>query len=91
MCGAQSGEFVYVGFKPGKGKQVNIVIVIIIIIIIMSIPCRLRQDVWPGLVHNPWEQVTRSHHGSQVSLFLLLTGTILSLVSLLSPTMLFSG
>ena len=29
--------------------------------------------------------------GSQVSLFLLLIGTVLSLVSLLSPTMLFSG
>ena len=44
-----------------------------------------------GLVYNPWERVTTSHHGSQVSLFLLLTGTVLSLVSLLSPTMLFSG
>ena len=43
-----------------------------------------------GQVYNPWERVTTSHHGSQVSLFLLLTGTV-SLVSLLSPTMLFSG
>ena len=43
----------------------------------MSIPCRLRQD-------SPWERVTTSHHGSQVSLFLLLTGRVLSLVSLLS-------
>ena len=25
------------------------IIIIIIIIIIMSIPCRLRQDDWPGL------------------------------------------
>ena len=28
-----------------------------------------------GLVYSPWEQVTTSHHGSQVSLSLLLTGT----------------
>ena len=58
--------------------------------IIMSIPCRLRQDVRPGL-YSPWEGVTTSHHGSQVSLLLLLTRTVLSLISLLSPTMLFSG
>ena len=43
-----------------------------------------------GLVYSPWERVRTSHHGSKVSLFLLLTGTVLSLVSLLSPTMLFS-
>ena len=58
--------------------------------ITMSIPCRLRQDVRPGL-YSPWEGVTTSHHGSQVSLLLLLTGTVLSLISSLSPTMLFSG
>ena len=31
-----------------------------------------------SLVYSPWERVTTSHHGSQVSLFLLLTGTVLS-------------
>ena len=30
-------------------KKIIIFIIIIIIIIIMSIPCRLRQDVRPGL------------------------------------------
>ena len=44
-----------------------------------------------GLVYSPWEWVTTSHHGSQVSLFLVLVRTVLSLVSLLSPTMLSSG
>ena len=34
-----------------------------------------------GLVYSPWERATTSHHGSQVSLLLLLTGTVLSLVS----------
>ena len=29
--------------------NINIIIIIIIIIIIMPIPCRLRQDVRPGL------------------------------------------
>ena len=41
-----------------------------------------------GLVYSPWERVTTSHHGSQVFVFLLLTGTVLFLVSLLSPIML---
>ena len=41
-----------------------------------------------GLVYSPWERVTTSHHGSQVFVFLLLTGTVLFLVSLLSPTIL---
>ena len=44
-----------------------------------------------GLVYSPWERVTTSHQGSQVSLFPFLTGTVLSLVPLLYPTMLFSG
>ena len=44
-----------------------------------------------GLVYSPWERVTTSHHRSLVSLFFLLNGTVLSLVSLLFPTMLFSG
>ena len=44
-----------------------------------------------GLVYSPWKRVTTNHHGSQVSLFLLLTGTVVSLVFLLSPTVLFSG
>ena len=30
-------------------------------------------------VYSPWKQVTTIHHGSQVSLFLLLTGTVLFL------------
>ena len=34
-----------------------------------------------GLIYSPWERVTTSHLGSQVSLFLLLTETVLSLVS----------
>ena len=44
-----------------------------------------------GLVYNPRERVTTSHHGSQVSLFFLLTKTVLFLESFLSPKMLFSG
>ena len=44
-----------------------------------------------GLVYSPWERFTTSYHGSQVSLFPFLTGTVLSLVPLLYPTMLFSG
>ena len=38
-----------------------------------------------GLVYSPWERVTTSRRESQVSLFLLLIGTLLSLVYLLSP------
>ena len=33
-----------------------------------------------GLVYSLWKRVTTSHHGSQISLFLLLTGTVFSLV-----------
>ena len=44
-----------------------------------------------GLVYSPWERVKTSYHGSQVSLFPLLTGTVFFFVSLLSPAMLFSG
>ena len=36
-----------------------------------------------GQVYIPSERVTSSHHGSQVSLFFLLTRTVLFLVSLL--------
>ena len=79
--------------------MVVVVVVIIIIIIIILLLCSFLVDSGRifGLVYSPWEQVTSSHNGSQVSLFLLLTGTLLSsgtllfLVSLLFPTVLFSG
>ena len=56
-----------------------------------GIPCRLRLEKMFGLVHSPRERGTTSHHGSQVSLFFLLTKTVFFLVSLLSPTMLFAN
>ena len=57
----------------------------------VSIHCRLRLEKMFGLVYSPRERGTTSHYGFQVSLFFLLTRTVLFLESLLSLTMLFSG
>ena len=63
------------------------IIIIMIFIIIMSISCS-GYSAWFTVLGSGLKQVAT---GSQVSLFLLLMGTVLSLESLLSPAMLFSG